>query len=39
MDSASLDLHPDFGPNSGGFPFGIPYDIVTSAHPLVPVKF
>ena len=39
MDSASLDLHPDFGPNPGGFPFGIPYDIVTSAHPVVPVKF
>jgi hypothetical protein len=39
MDSASLDLHPDFGPNTGGFPFGIPYNIVTSAHPLVPVRF
>ena len=39
MDSASLDLHPDFGPNPGGFPFGIPDNIVTSAHPLVPVKF
>ena len=39
MDSAGLDLHPDFGPNPGGFPFGIPDNIVTSAHPLVPVKF
>ena len=39
MDSAGLDLHPDFGPNPGGFPFGIPGNIVTSAHPLVPVKF
>jgi hypothetical protein len=38
MDSASLDLHPDFGP-SGGFPYGIPYNIVTSTHPLVTVKF
>jgi len=38
MDSASLDLHPDFGP-SGGFPYGIPYNIVTSAQPLVPIKF
>jgi len=38
MDSASLDLHPDFGP-SGGFPYGIPYNIVTSTHALVPVKF
>jgi hypothetical protein len=39
MDSAGLDLHPDFGPNPGGFPFGIPDNIVTSAHPVVPVKF
>jgi len=39
MGSAGLDLHPDFGPNGGGFPFGIPYNIVTSSHPLVPVKF
>jgi hypothetical protein len=39
MDSASTSLHPDFGPNSGGFPFGIPYNIVTSAHPLVSIKF
>jgi hypothetical protein len=39
MGSAGLDLHPDFGPNSGGFPFGIPDNVVTSSHPLVPVKF
>jgi hypothetical protein len=39
MGSAGLDLHPDFGPNPGGFPFGIPDNIVTSAHPVVPVKF
>jgi hypothetical protein len=39
MDSASTNLHPDFGPNPGGFPFGIPYNIVTNAHPLVHVKF
>jgi hypothetical protein len=39
MNSASTNLHPDFGPNPGGFPFGIPDNIVTSAHPLVPVKF
>jgi hypothetical protein len=39
MDSASTFLHPDFGPNPGGFPYGIPYNIVTSAHRLVPVKF
>jgi hypothetical protein len=39
MNSASTSLHPDFGPNPGGFPFGIPDTIVTSAHPLVPIKF
>ena len=39
MDSASTNLHPDFGPNSGGFPFGIPYTIVSNAHPLVHIKF
>jgi hypothetical protein len=39
MDSASTFLHPDFGPNPGGFPYGIPYNIVTSSHRLVPVKF
>jgi hypothetical protein len=39
MDSASTVLHPDFGPNPGGFPYGIPYNIVTSAHRLVPVQF
>ena len=35
MDSASTFLHPDFGPNPGGFPYGIPYNVVTSAHRLV----
>src|SRR5215472_16798451 len=39
MDSASTFLHPDFGPTPGGFPYGIPYNIITSAHRLVPVKF
>jgi hypothetical protein len=39
MGSASTFLHPDFGPNPGGFPYGIPYNIVTSAHRLVSVKF
>src|SRR5262249_57545499 len=39
MDSASTNLHPDFGPNPGGYPFGIPYTIVTNAHPLVHIKF
>ena len=39
MDSATAYLHPDFGPNPGRFPYGIPFNIVTSAHPLVPIKF
>jgi hypothetical protein len=39
MDSAATFLHPDFGPNTGGFPYGIPYNIVTNTHPLVTIKF
>jgi hypothetical protein len=39
MSAASTFLHPDFGPNPGGFPFGIPYNVVTNAHPLVRIKF
>jgi hypothetical protein len=39
MDSSSTFLHPDFGPDQGGYPYGIPYTIVTSAHKTVPVKF
>ncbi len=27
MDS-SIDLHPDFGPNEGGYPYGIPWTVV-----------
>ena len=38
MDSATTLLHPDFGP-SGGYPYGIPYTIVTSAHPTVHIEF
>jgi hypothetical protein len=39
MDSSSTYLHPDFGPDPGGYPYGIPFTVVTSAHPLVPVSF
>jgi hypothetical protein len=39
MDSSTTDLHPDFGPDQGGYPYGIPYTIVTSAHKTVPVRF
>jgi hypothetical protein len=39
MNSGSTYLHPDFGPNPGGYPYGIPYTVVTSSHPLVTVHF
>ncbi len=39
MDSAHTYLHPDFGPDQGGYPYGIPYTIVTSRHPLVKITF
>ncbi len=32
MNSAHTLLHPDFGPNEGGYPYGIPFNVVTSAH-------
>jgi hypothetical protein len=38
MAAGTTDLHPDFGP-SGGFPYGIPYTVVGSAHPKVRVHF
>jgi len=39
MNSASTYLHPDFGPNPGGYPYGIPFIIVTNAHPKVRISF
>ena len=39
MDASTTFLHPDFGPDQGGYPYGIPYTIVTSAHKTVPVRF
>ena len=39
MASATTYLHPDFGPDQGGYPYGIPYAIVTSAHKTVRIKF
>jgi len=39
MDSATTYLHPDFGPDPGGYPYGIPYTIVTNSHPLVSIAF
>jgi hypothetical protein len=39
MDSASTYLHPDFGPDAGGYPYGIPYTVVTSKHKTVKINF
>jgi hypothetical protein len=39
MNSAGTFLHPDFGPNQGGYPFGMPFNVVTNAHPLVRITF
>jgi hypothetical protein len=38
MDASGVDLHPDYGP-SGGFPYGIPWQIVKPTQPLVKIKF
>jgi hypothetical protein len=38
MNVSSTHLHPDFGP-SGGFPYGIPYDVVPSSHAKVYLTF
>ena len=39
MNSAHTFLHPDFGPNEGGYPYGIPFNVVTSRHPEIAIKF
>jgi hypothetical protein len=39
MNSSRTFLHPDFGPNPGGYPFGIPFIVVGRGQPLVRVKF
>jgi len=38
MSASSTHLHPDFGP-SGGFPYGIPYNVVSGSHPKVSIDF
>jgi len=38
MHASSTHLHPDFGP-SGGFPYGIPYDVVPPSHAKVYLTF
>jgi hypothetical protein len=39
MNSAHTFLHPDFGPNQGGYPYGMPFNVVTSRHSKISVKF
>ena len=39
MNSATAFLHPDFGPNPGGYPYGIPFTVATGGQPLVKVTF
>jgi hypothetical protein len=39
MDAAGTYLHPDFGPNAGGYPYGMPFTIVTNSTPLVRIRF
>ena len=39
MSSATTFLHPDFGPNEGGYPYGIPFTVVTSQTPAVHLTF
>jgi ribosomal protein L24E len=40
MDSATTNLHPDFGPSDDpSMPYGIPYTVVSPSQPLVNVTF
>ena len=39
MNSSTTYLHPDFGPNPGGYPYGIPFIVVAGEQPLVTIKF
>jgi hypothetical protein len=40
MDSASTNLHPDFGPSGDpSTPYGMPFTVVSPTHPLVNVAF
>jgi hypothetical protein len=39
MGGAGTRLHPDFGPSDGPVPYGIPYDVVDSAHDRVGIDF
>jgi hypothetical protein len=39
MGGVGTRLHPDFGPSDGPVPYGIPYDVVDSAHGQVSIEF
>jgi hypothetical protein len=39
MAAGSTYLHPDFGPDQGGYPYGIPFNVVTNAHSRVRIRF
>jgi hypothetical protein len=40
MDSATTNLHPDFGPSGDpSTPYGIPYTVVSPSQPVVPITF
>jgi hypothetical protein len=40
MDSATTDLHPDYGPSGDpSVPYGIPYQVVSPSTPLVNITF
>jgi hypothetical protein len=39
MAAGSTYLHPDFGPDQGGYPYGIPFNVVTNAHRRVRIRF
>ena len=39
MDASSIDLHPDFGPNQGGYPYGIPWTVINPKTPFIHLRF
>ena len=40
MDASSTYLHPDFGPNQGGYPYGIPWTVINpKTQPFIHLKF
>ncbi len=39
MNSARTYLHPDFGPNYGGYPYGLTFNVVTNAHQKIRLRF